>query len=104
MYIIWKKIPRCQGYIKRLDYYNNIILYISDNTHILLIPPMNITYTTLKTGGTKLISTIRSLHIDHFLLNTSLFQPMIHDGIVYCKNPIWEWEMYFHLSKKHKKL
>jgi hypothetical protein len=45
-----KKIPNCQGYIKRLNfiYYNNIILYISDNTHVLLIPPMNITRTTLK--------------------------------------------------------
>jgi hypothetical protein len=33
-YIIWKKKSRCQGCIKRLDfiYYNNIILYISDNT------------------------------------------------------------------------
>jgi hypothetical protein len=29
-------------------YYNNIILYISDNTHILLIPPMNTTRTTIK--------------------------------------------------------
>jgi hypothetical protein len=40
MYIIRKKIPRCQGYLKKLDfvYYNNIILYIFDNTHILLIP------------------------------------------------------------------
>jgi hypothetical protein len=42
MYIIWKIFPRCQGYIKRLDfiYYINIILYISDNTHKLLIPPI----------------------------------------------------------------
>jgi hypothetical protein len=53
MYFIRKKLPRCQAYVKRLDfiYYNNIILYISDNTHnthILLIPPMNITHTILK--------------------------------------------------------
>jgi hypothetical protein len=50
MYIIWKNFSRCQSYIKRLDfiYYNNVILYISDNTHILLIPPMKTTYTTLK--------------------------------------------------------
>jgi hypothetical protein len=50
MYIVWKKIPRCQGYIKRLHfiYYNNIILYISDNTYVLLIPPINTTHTTLK--------------------------------------------------------
>jgi hypothetical protein len=50
MYIIWKKFPRCQGYIRRLDfiYYNNIILYISDNTHILPIPPMDTTHITLK--------------------------------------------------------
>jgi hypothetical protein len=42
MYIVSKKIPYCQGYIKRLNfiYYNNIILYISDNTHVLLIPPI----------------------------------------------------------------
>jgi hypothetical protein len=46
MYIVWKKIPRCQSYIKRLDfiYYNNI----SDNTHGPPIPPMNTTHTTLK--------------------------------------------------------
>jgi hypothetical protein len=60
MYIIWKKFPRCQGYVKRFDsiYYNNVILYISDNTPILLVPPMNITHTTLKTGGTEFISTV----------------------------------------------
>jgi hypothetical protein len=34
---------------------------IFDNTRILLIPPMNITHT--KNGGTKLISTVGSLHI-----------------------------------------
>jgi hypothetical protein len=46
MYIVWKKFPSCQGYIKGLDfiYYNNIILYISDNTHV----PMNTTRATLK--------------------------------------------------------
>jgi hypothetical protein len=40
MYIVWKKIPHHQGYIRRLDfiYYNNIILYISDNAHVLPIP------------------------------------------------------------------
>jgi hypothetical protein len=50
VYIVWKKFLRCQAYIKRLDfiYYNNIILYIYDNTLVLLIPPMNITRTTLK--------------------------------------------------------
>jgi hypothetical protein len=29
-------------------YYHNIILYISDNTHVLPIPVMNTTHTTLK--------------------------------------------------------
>jgi hypothetical protein len=50
MYIVWENFPRYQGYIKRLDfiYYNNIILYIFDNTHVLLIPPMNTTRTMLK--------------------------------------------------------
>jgi hypothetical protein len=50
MYIFWKKFPRCQGYIKRLDfiYYNKIILYISDKTHVPPIPHMNTTHTTLK--------------------------------------------------------
>jgi hypothetical protein len=50
MYIVWDKFPRYQGYVKRLDfiYYNNIILYIFDNTHVLLIPPMNTTRTMLK--------------------------------------------------------
>jgi hypothetical protein len=50
IYIVWKKVPHCQGYIKRLDFihYNNIILYIPDNTHVLLIPPMNTTHTTLE--------------------------------------------------------
>jgi hypothetical protein len=45
MYIIWKKSPRCQDYIKILDfiYYNNIIFYISDNTDVLPILPMNTT-------------------------------------------------------------
>jgi hypothetical protein len=80
MYIIWKKILRWQPYIKRLDfiYYNNIILYISNNTHILPIPPMSITHTTLqKIGDTELISTIRCLHIDHFLLRTSFFRRVV---------------------------
>jgi hypothetical protein len=47
MYIVWENFPRYQGYIKRPDfiYYNNIILYIFDNTHVLLIPPMNTTRT-----------------------------------------------------------
>jgi hypothetical protein len=50
MYIVWKKFPRGQDYIKRLDfiYYNNFNLYISDNTHVLPIPPVNTTRTTLK--------------------------------------------------------
>jgi hypothetical protein len=50
MYVVWKKLPRCQGYIKRLDfiYYNNIILYIYDSSHVLSIPLMNTTRTTLK--------------------------------------------------------
>jgi hypothetical protein len=48
MYIIWKNFPHCQVYIKKLDfiYYNNIILYISDNIYVLLIPSMNTTHTT----------------------------------------------------------
>jgi hypothetical protein len=39
MYIVWKNFPRCQSYIKRLDfiYYNNIIVYISDNTQVLSV-------------------------------------------------------------------
>jgi hypothetical protein len=50
MYIFWKKFSRRQDYIKRLDliYYNNIILYISDNTYVLLIPPTDTTHVTLK--------------------------------------------------------
>jgi hypothetical protein len=75
MYIIWKKLPCCQGYIKRLNfiYYNNIIFYIFDNTHILLIPPMNTTHTTQKTGGTKLILTVKSLHIGPFFYIQVIF-------------------------------
>jgi hypothetical protein len=76
MYILWKKILRSQGYIKRLDfiYYNNIILYISDNTNILSIPPMNTTHTTLKKfGGTELISVTRSLRISPFYYIRVLF-------------------------------
>jgi hypothetical protein len=85
MYIIWKKILHCQDYIKILDfiYYNNIILYISDNTRILLIPPIP----HLKNLWCKLISTVRSLHIDLFLLHTSPFQQVVHGGIVYRKKP-----------------
>jgi hypothetical protein len=86
MYIIWKNFPA-----DKVTYliYNNIILYISDNTHILTIPPMNTTHTTLKkTGGIELISTIGSLHIGLFLLHTSPFQPVVHGGIVYRKKPL----------------
>jgi hypothetical protein len=93
MYIIWEKFLRRQGYIKRHDfmYYNNIILYISDNTHVLPIPPMNTTRTTLKkTSGTKLISTIRSLHICPFILHTLLFQLVVQGGIVYRKNLVFK--------------
>jgi hypothetical protein len=91
MYIVLKKISRCQGYIKRLDfiYYNNIILYISDNICVQPIPPMNTTHTTLKkTGGIELISTVRSLHIGPFILNTSPFQLVAQGGIVYRKKPL----------------
>jgi hypothetical protein len=89
MYIVWKKIPRHQGYIKILHfiYYNNIILYISDNTYVLLIPPMNPTHTTLKNSGTELISTVGSLHICPFILHTSPFQPVVQGGIAYRKKP-----------------
>jgi hypothetical protein len=47
MYIVWKKFSRSQDYIKRPDfkYYNNMILYISNNTHVLPILAMNITQT-----------------------------------------------------------
>jgi hypothetical protein len=92
IYTVWKKVPHCQDYIKRLDfiYYNNIILYISDNTHVLPIPPMNTTHTTLrKTGGTGLISTVESLHIGPFILHTSPFQPVVQGGIVYRKKPFF---------------
>jgi hypothetical protein len=52
MYIIWKKFPVAKVTLKRLGfiYYNNIILYIFDNTHILPIPPMNANHTTQKNG------------------------------------------------------
>jgi hypothetical protein len=40
-----EKLTRCQGNIKRLDFIYNIILYISDNTHIPPIPPINTTHT-----------------------------------------------------------
>jgi hypothetical protein len=92
IYTVWKKVPHCQDYIKRLDfiYYNNIILYISDNTYVLPIPPMNTTHTTLrKTGGTGLISTVESLHIGPFILHTSPFQPVVQGGIVYRKKPFF---------------
>jgi hypothetical protein len=46
---------------------------------------MNTTHTTQKTGGTKLISTVKSLHIGLFFLHTSHFQPMVQGGIVYRK-------------------
>jgi hypothetical protein len=72
MYIVWKSFPRCQSYLKKHDfiYYHNIILYISDNTYVLPIPPMNTTRTTKKTGGTELISTVGSLHAGHFILQS----------------------------------
>jgi hypothetical protein len=75
MYIVWKKFPRCQGYIKRLDfiYYNNIILYISDNTYVLPIPPMNTTHTTLKKRWYKINLNRRILHIGPFILHKVLF-------------------------------
>jgi hypothetical protein len=90
MYIFWKNslLPRLH---KKIDfvYYNNIILYIYDNTHILPIPPNTYEYHqyhTKKTSGTELISTLGSLHIGlFFLLHTSRFQPMIQGGIVYRK-------------------
>jgi hypothetical protein len=70
MYIVWEKFSCCQGCIRRLDfiYYNNIILYISDNTYVLPIPPMNTTHHAKKIRGTELISTVRSLHIGPFQL------------------------------------
>jgi hypothetical protein len=70
MYIIWKKYSLPPFTRAHLDfiYYNNIILYISDNTHILPIPHK-------KTGVAELISTVGS--IDHFLLHTSHFQPVV---------------------------
>jgi hypothetical protein len=86
MYIVWKKFPHCQGYIKGLDFihYDNVISYISDNTHVLPIPPMNTTHTTLKkTGGIELISIVRSLHICHFILHTRPFQ-LVVQRVVLC--------------------
>jgi hypothetical protein len=58
MNIIWKNFSRCQGYIKRLNfiYYNNIILYISDNTHILPIPHMNTTTQLLASPNASITS------------------------------------------------
>jgi hypothetical protein len=80
MYIVLKKFPRRQGNIKRLDfiYYNNIILYISDNIHVPPIPPMNTIHTTLKkAGGTELILTVGSLHTGPFILHTIPFQLVV---------------------------
>jgi hypothetical protein len=70
MYIIWKIFYCCQDYIKWLDftYYNNIIFYISDNTHTTHATYEYHSYHTKKTGGTKLISTVRSLHIGLFYI------------------------------------
>jgi hypothetical protein len=92
MYIIWKKFPRCQGYIKRLDfiYYNNIVLYIY-SYH---------SYHAKKTGGTKLISTIGSLHIGPFILHTVLFNWWCRVVLCTVKNLLlfgsnsWNWIGY----------
>jgi hypothetical protein len=91
MYIVWRKFPHCQSYIKRLDfiYYNNIILYISDNTHVPRIPPMNTTHTTLKKPVVQKISIVGSLHIDPFISHTSPFQLVVRGGIVYSKEPLY---------------
>jgi hypothetical protein len=85
MYIVWKKFHRCQGYIKRFDfiYYNNIIVFISDNTHVLLISPINITHTTLKkTGGTELISTVRLTYRSFYITYESFSTGCT--GVVLC--------------------
>jgi hypothetical protein len=42
-------------------------------------------YHAKKTGGTKLISTVGSLHIGPFILHTGPFQPVVQSGIVYLK-------------------
>jgi hypothetical protein len=77
MYIFWKNslLPRLH---KKIDfvYYNNIILYIYDNTHILPIPPNTYEYHqyhTKKTSGTELISTLGSLHIGLFSITYESF-------------------------------
>jgi hypothetical protein len=72
IYIIWKKFPRCQDYIKDLISCITTILFC-----IFSIIPIYYHTTNeyhlyhKKTGGTELISTVRSLHIDHFLLHSS---------------------------------
>jgi hypothetical protein len=75
--------------IKRLDfiYYNNIIFYISDNMHTLIIPPMNITRTTLRNRWYRINLNCQIFLYIHilFLLHTSPFQPVVQGGIVYLK-------------------
>jgi hypothetical protein len=86
MYIIWIKKYHCEGYTNRLDfiYYNNIILYISDNTHILHIPLMNTTHTTLKNRCYRINLNRRMLK---YRLHTSPFEPVVQSSIVYRKKP-----------------
>jgi hypothetical protein len=58
--------------------YTTIVFYIFDNTLRLSIRPLNTTVRQLKkTSRITLISTVRSLHIDPFLLQTSHFQPVV---------------------------
>jgi hypothetical protein len=62
------------------------MLYISDNTHVLLIPPMNITHTTLKNRWYIINLNRQILTLGPFILHTSHFQPVVHGDIVYRKN------------------
>jgi hypothetical protein len=53
---------------------------------MLLVLSMNTTHTTTrKIGSTELISTIRSLHISHFLLHTSPIKLVVQGRMVHRK-------------------
>jgi hypothetical protein len=61
MYIIYKYFP--QPFIQPITCILYVQFCISDNTRILLIPPMNTTHTTQKNSGIELISIVGSLYM-----------------------------------------
>jgi hypothetical protein len=74
MYIIWKKFPRCQDYVKSFDFiYYNIIMYISDNTNILFIPSMNTTHITLKNRWYRINLNRQILTYTYFFITYEFF-------------------------------